>query len=235
MSYRDPILGASRASSAVDQGLRSYMIQVYNFMAAGLGLTGAVAFFASQSSALMQLIFGTPLQWLVVLAPLGMVVYLSVRIQKMQASTAQLMFWVYAALMGLSLSSIFLLYTGESIARIFFISASVFASMSLYGYTTKKDLTAMGSFLIMGLFGVIIASVVNMAIGSSTLQLVLSILTVFIFTGLTAYDTQKIKSYYRASDTTEESRKKAIMGALNLYLDFINIFLALLRIFGDRR
>ena len=180
-------------------------------------------------------IYGSPLKWLVMLAPLGIVFYMSARMNRMSASSAQTVFWVFAALMGISLSSIFLRYTGFSIARVFFITSGTFGAMSIYGYTTKRDLTKLGSFLMMGLFGIIIASVVNMFMGSERMEFIISILGVLIFVGLTAYDTQKIKNMYVSSDTGELMGKKAVMGALTLYLDFINLFIMLLRLFGQRR
>ena len=169
------------------------------------------------------------------LAPLGMVFYLSFRINKMSLSSAQITFWIFATLMGLSLASIFIVYTGASIARVFFICSATFAAMSLYGYTTKRDLTAMGGFLIMGLFGIIIASIVNIFMQSPAMYFAISIIGVLVFVGLTAYDTQKIKNMYYATDSKVQSGKKAIMGALTLYLDFINLFIMLLRLFGQRR
>ncbi len=232
---------ASRAKSTAksvgyDAGLRTYMLKVYNYMASALALSGIVAFLTASSPAMMQVIYGTPLQWVVMLAPLGIVIYLSVRLNKLSAAAAQMWFWAFATMMGLSLSSILLAYTGESITRVFFITAGVFGTMSLYGYTTKKDLTAMGSFLMMGLFGIIIASVVNMFMQSTALQFAISAIGVVIFTGLTAYDTQKIKEiYFQVAGNSEAMGKAAIMGALRLYLDFINLMLMLLRLFGDRR
>ena len=227
----------SKSSSydlGVDAGLRSYMLKVYNYMCIGLALTGAVAFSASTSDALMGAIYGSPLQWLVMLAPLGMVFFLAARVHKMKASTAQSLFWVYAGLMGLSLSYIFLVYTGASVTRVFFITAGAFAGLSLYGYTTKRDLSAMGTFMVMGLIGIIIASLVNIFLVSSALHFVISVLGVLIFAGLTAYDTQKIKSMYYEADGHEVAEKKAIMGALSLYLDFLNMFIFLLHLFGNR-
>jgi FtsH-binding integral membrane protein len=182
-----------------------------------------------------QLIFNSGFKWLVMLAPLGIVMYLSFGIAKMSASKAQSTFWVFAALMGASLASIFIVYTQMSIARVFFITAGTFGAMSIYGYTTKRDLTKLGSFLMMGLFGIIIASIVNIFMKSSMMYFVISILGVLIFVGLTAYDTQKIKNMYLASDSGELMGKKAVMGALTLYLDFINLFIMLLRLFGQRR
>lgn len=231
---------ASRTTSQagameIDQGLRAHMLKVYNYMASGLALTGIIAMFTSSSETMMQVIFGTPLQWVVMLAPLGFVMVLSFGINKLSTPAAQGLFWAFAAVMGLSMASIFLMYTGTSIARVFFISASMFAGMSLYGYTTKRDLSGFGSFLMMGLIGLIIASVVNIFLASSALHFIISAAGVLIFVGLTAYDTQKIKSIYSEFDDSAVAAKKAIMGALTLYLDFINLFLMMLRLFGDRR
>lgn len=219
----------------VDQGLRAHMLRVYNYMALGLAITGVVSLLASSSPALMAAIFGTPLKWVVMLAPLGMVLFLSARIAHMSFATAQMTFWIYAAMMGLSLSVIFLHFTGESIARLFFISSSVFATMSLYGYTTKRDLSQFGSFLMMGVLGIVIASLVNLFLKSSAMQMVISAIGVLVFTGLTAYDTQMIKEMYLECDGSETAGKKAILGALNLYIDFVNLFISLLQLFGDRK
>ena len=227
--------GARAQAGPIDMGLRAYMLRVYNYMASGLALTGITAMAVAQSESLLQLIFGTPLSWVVMLAPLAFVMVLSFGINKMSAQTAQAVFWVFAVVMGVSMASIFMMYTGASIARVFFITAGTFAGMSLYGYTTKKDLTGLGSFLMMGLIGLIIASVVNIFLNSPMLYWVISIAGVGIFVGLTAYDTQKIKLMYTADDGHEAITKKAIMGALTLYLDFINLFIMLLRLFGDRR
>lgn len=230
------VIRHSRGGAAqIDVGLRSYMQSVFNFMAMGLGLTGLVAFAVAQSPELVHALYMTPLKWVVLLAPLGLVFYLSFSIQRVSQATAQLLFWVYSGLMGLSLGSIFLLYTSQSITRVFFITASMFLAMSLYGYTTKKDLTSMGSFMIMGLIGIVIAGLVNIFLQSSAMQFAISILSVIIFTGLTAYDVQRIKDMYYVSAAGEALGKVAIMGALTLYLDFINLFMALLRLFGDRR
>lgn len=226
--------GAQAAAAGIDVGLRSYMLRVYNYMCIGLGLTGAVAFAASTSPELMNVIHGTALRWIVMLAPLGFVFFLSARINHVKASTAQALFWVYAGLMGLSLSYIFLAYTGVSVVRVFFITAGAFAGLSLYGYTTKKDLSGMGSFLIMGVIGILIASVVNIFLASTGLHFVISVLGVLIFAGLTAYDTQRIKAIYAEGDHSETHEKKAIMGALTLYLDFINMFIFMLQFFGNR-
>ncbi len=231
---RGVILNRSGTAAEIDEGLRAYMLRVYNYMVTGLALTGAVAFIVASTPTVFNAIFGTGLAWVVILAPLGLVIFLSARINKMSAASAQITYWVFAGLMGLSLASIFVLYTGESIARVFFITAATFAAMSLYGYTTKRDLTAWGSFLMMGLIGIIIAMVVNLFIGSTMIQFVVSVLGVLIFIGLTAYDTQKIKEMYNEVDGSEIAGKKAIMGALRLYLDFINLFLMLLHLFGNR-
>ena len=218
----------------IDEGLRAYMLKVYNYMGSALLLSGIVAYAVAHTPALMQLIFGTPLMWVVMLAPLGMVFFLSARIEKMSFTTAQTTFWIFAALMGASLASIFVIYTQTSIVRVFMITAVTFGAMSLWGYTTKKDLSGMGSFLMMGLIGIIVASLVNLFIQSSMMHWVISVIGVLVFTGLTAYDTQKIKEMYLVSDGQVVMGKKAIMGALRLYLDFINLFIMLLHLFGNR-
>jgi FtsH-binding integral membrane protein len=221
-------------SPQIDAGLRAYMQRVYGYMAGGLALTGIVAY-AAAASGFYEAIAGTPIIWIVMLAPLGFVLALSFGIQRMSAETAMVLFWTYAAVMGLSLGGIFLVYTGTSIARVFFITAATYAAMSLYGYTTKSDLSRFGSFLMMGLIGIVIASLVNIFIGSNALQFAISIIGVIVFVGLTAYDTQRIKEMYLQSDTAETASKKAVMGALSLYLDFINLFMMLLQLFGQRR
>ena len=239
---------SSASEAIIDEGLRAYMLKVYNYMGSGVLLTGVIAlmFFkmavvTSDGGEIIGLtnfgnsIYNSGLKWVIMLAPLGVVFYMSFGIAKMSAAKAQTTFWVFAALMGASLSSIFLMYTGASITRVFFITAGTFGAMSIYGYTTKKDLTKLGSFLMMGLFGIIIASVVNIFMKSTMMYFVISILGVLIFVGLTAYDTQKIKNMYMASDSGELMGKKAVMGALTLYLDFINLFIMLLRLFGQRR
>jgi uncharacterized protein len=218
----------------VDVGLREYMLRIYNYMASGLALTGIVAYVAAYSGFYAS-IARTPVIWLVILAPLGLVMWISYGIQRMQASTAQALFWVYSGLMGLSLGVIFLAYTGTSIARVFFITGGTFAAMSLYGYTTQRDLSGIGSFLFMGLIGIIIASLVNIFIHSSALQFAVSVIGVIVFTGLTAWDTQQIKEMYYEGDGAEIASKKAVMGALRLYLDFINLFMMLLQLMGTRR
>jgi uncharacterized protein len=240
--------GAGAGAVAFDQGLRAHLIRVYNYMAGGVALTGVVAWItfnlavvtnASGGIAgftpLGQAMFGSPLMWVLVLAPLGLVFFLSFRIGHMQAGTARLLFFVYAGLLGLSLTSIFMVYTLSSVARVFFISAAAFGALSLWGYTTQRNLDGMGAFLMMGLFGLIIASLVNIFLKSTGLDWALSVMGVLIFAGLTAWDTQKIKEYYDPMDDGTVAGRKAVMGALSLYLDFINMFLMLLRLLGDRR
>lgn len=228
----------AQSGALIDEGLRAYMLKVYNLMALALVITGVAAFgtytLAASNPAVQQLLFASPLRWVVMLAPLALVFFLSFRIQNMSVSAAQTTFWVYAALMGVSLSSIFLVYTGQSIVQTFFVTAASFGALSLYGYTTKKDLSGMGSFLIMGLFGLIIASIVNIFLASSALQFAISAIGVLIFAGLTAYDTQKIKEMYFDADDVAIAGRKAIMGALTLYLDFINLFTFLLQFLGNR-
>ena len=229
---------AQESSAVMDEGLRAYMLKVYNYMATGVLLTGIIALLTFKMSVVTEMgnaIYLSGLKWLVMLAPLGIVFYMSFGINKMSASKAQTTFWIFAALMGLSLSSILLVYTGMSVTRVFFITSATFGAMSIYGYTTKRDLTKLGSFLMMGLIGIIIASILNIFMKSSMMYFVISILGVLIFVGLTAYDTQKIKNMYTSSDTGEIIGKKAVMGALTLYLDFINLFIMLLRLFGQRR
>ena len=204
-------------------------------MASGLALTGLVAYGAAETGLYAALVKTPLLFWGVVLAPLALVLLLSFRIEKMSLGAAQASFWAYAGLVGLSLSGIFLIYTGTSIARTFFITAATFLAMSLYGYTTRTDLSRFGSFLLLGLIGIIIASLVNIFLASSALQLAISVIGVIVFVGLTAYDTQRIKEIYLESDTTVIAGKKAIMGALALYLDFLNLFVLLLQLSGDRR
>jgi FtsH-binding integral membrane protein len=224
---------------AVDAGLRAYMLRVYNYMAIGVALTGFAAMAVYQmvqsNPALQQTLFGGPLYLVLLLAPLGLVFFLSFRIQHLSVGTAQALFFFYAALLGVSLAPIFIVYTHGSIARVFFISAASFGALSLYGYTTQRDLSPFGSFLIMGLFGIILASLVNFFLASSALQFAISVVGVLVFAGLTAWDTQQIKEMYSVNDDGTIAGRKAIMGALRLYLDFINLFLMLLRLFGDRR
>ncbi len=224
------------ASAVYNEGMRAYMLKVYNYMAIALVITGVVAFGTASSPVMLKAIYGTPLQWVVALAPLGIVMYLSFRVMKLSMQAAQAWFWAFSVAMGLSLSYIFMLYTGASVARVFFITSGVFGSMSLYGYTTKKDLTGIGSFLIMGLWGVILASLVNIFLKSSGLEFAISLIGVVIFVGLTAYDTQRIKQmYYQVGNDGEMAGKAAIMGALTLYMDFINLMIMLLRFMGNRR
>jgi FtsH-binding integral membrane protein len=249
MAFQDPFATTQaysqpQAATGFDAGLRSYMLRIYNYMASALALTGIVAMLAAGSPAFMQAMYNVQgnhvglsgLGWLVMLAPVGLVMWLSFGLQSLSVRATQAIYWAYAVLIGLSLSSIFLAYTGTSIARAFFVTAGTFGAMSLYGYTTKKDLTRMGSFLIMGLFGIIIASIVNVFLHSSGLNFALSIMGVGIFIGLTAYDTQKLRDmYYQMGGGGDMAAKMSIMGALRLYLDFINIFLYMLRFMGDQR
>ncbi len=233
---------ARSSADQIDQGLKAYMNKVYSFMAVGLALTGVIAhltstmafdFKTNTMTAFGNAIYGSPLAFIIMLAPLGFIIALNMGIAKMKESTVQVLFWAFAGVMGLSLSSIFIQYTGESIARVFFISAGAFGALSLYGYTTKKDLTGWGSFLFIGLVGILIASIVNIFVASSALQFGISVIGVLVFAGLTAYDTQRIKAMY--FDNSGQEGKKAIMGALTLYLDFINLFIMLIQLFGQRR
>ena len=232
----------SRSAAEIDEGLRAYMLTVYNYMASALALTGLAAYVTANTPAILQLLYTvqgnmiapTMLGYVAMFSPLAFVLALNFGINRMQASTVQMVFWAFAVVMGLSLSSILLTYTGASVAKTFFVTAAAFGSLSLYGYTTKKNLTGMGSFLIMGLFGLIIASIVNMFMQSGAMDFIISVLGVLIFAGLTAYDTQRIKLMYLESDHSETASKKAVMGALSLYLDFINMFLFLLRFMGNR-
>jgi FtsH-binding integral membrane protein len=233
---------ASRTGVAVDEGLRSYMLGVYNYMAGGVALTGVVAYLtymmAVQDGGLTsigQTLYTSPLKWVVMLAPLGFVLFLSVRIQQMSVGAAQISFWLFAAVMGVSLSSIFLVFTGQSITQVFFVTAATFGALSLWGYTTKRDISGWGSFLFMGVIGVVIAALVNLFLQSSALQFAISVVGVLVFAGLTAYDTQRIKDgYLMVRGNAELVAKGAIMGALALYLDFINMFVMLLNLFGSR-
>jgi uncharacterized protein len=231
----------SARTEVIDQGLRSYMLRVYNYMAVGLGLTGlaAVATFMAavdngQLTSFGQLLFASGFRWVVIFAPLALVLFLSFRVQSMSVAAAQLTFWIYASLVGVSFASLGLVYAHESIARVFFITAASFGGLSLWGYTTKRNLTGMGSFLFMGLIGLILASLVNLFLQSSAMQFVISSVGVLVFAGLTAYDTQRIKEMYFEADDAATAGRKAIMGALTLYLDFINMFLMLLQLFGNR-
>ena len=240
-------------AAAVDAGLRAYMLRIYNYMVLGLAITGlaalgiymlsvttdpALAVGKVRNIMLTQVgytLFVSPVKWVVILAPLALVFFLSFRIQNMRPATAQITFWIYAALVGVSLASIFLIYTHTSITRVFFITAASFGALSLWGYTTNRDLTGMGSFLIMGLFGIIIASLVNIFLVSSMMQWIISVVGVLVFAGLTAYDTQRLKSeYIYGAMDGEVMERSAIMGALSLYLDFLNLFTMLLQLMGSR-
>ncbi|MDX1581643.1 MAG: Bax inhibitor-1/YccA family protein [Alphaproteobacteria bacterium] len=230
--------GARTADASIDQGLRSYMLRIYNYMASGVLLTGIVSYalasWVVNNPEVAQTLYSGPLAWVIMLSPLAMVLVMSFGLNKLSPFALQACFWTFATLMGLSLSSIFLVYTGESIARTFFVAAAAFGGLSLWGYTTKKDLTGWGSFLIMGLFGIIIAAVVNIFLQSSMMDFVISCVGVLVFAGLTAYDTQKIKEMYYEGDGEAVATKKSVMAALSLYLDFINLFLMLLRLMGSR-
>ena len=217
-----------------DEGLRQHMLRVYNYMGLGLVMTGLVAFIVGTTPALYVPIFSTPLKWFVMLAPLAFVLFFSFRMESMSASGAQTLFWAFCAVMGLSLASIFLVFTGTSIARTFFIAAAMFGATSLYGYTTKRDLSQFGSFLIMGLIGVVFASLVNLFLASSALQFAISVIGIVVFVGLTAWDTQSIKEQYAENFDAESKQKLAVFGAFSLYLNFINIFQLLLNFTGQR-
>jgi FtsH-binding integral membrane protein len=219
---------------AFDAGLRRHMLGIYNNMALGLVVTGLVAFGIASTPALYQPIFGTPLKWAAMFAPLAFVMFLSFRMERMSVASARAAFFAFAAVMGVSMAAIFLSFTGASIARTFFIAASMFMGMSLWGYTTKRDLTGWSSFLFMGLIGVVVASIVNLFLGSTTLQLVVSFAGIIVFVGLTAWDTQRAKSDYLAFAGTAHAEKLGIMGALSLYLNFVNLFQLLLTFFGQR-
>ena len=232
LGYR---MGAGVQTEAVfDEGLRQHMLRVYNYMGLGLVVTGLVAFMISSTPALYVPIFSSPLKWVVMLAPLAFVMLFSFKMQTMSAASAQLMFWAFCAVMGLSLASVFLVFTGTSIARTFFITATMFGATSLYGYTTKRDLTQFSSFLIMGLIGVVIASIVNIFLGSTALQFAISVIGIAVFVGLTAWDTQTIKEQYGENFDGESRQKLAAFGAFSLYLNFINIFQLLLNFTGER-
>lgn len=230
--------GTATQSAEYDAGLRKYMLGVYNYMASGVLLTGIVAMvFANLMQGNEQLfmaVYGSPLRWVLALAPLGFILVMNFGLNRMSTGALQFVFWAFAAAMGLSLASIFFVYTDASIARIFFITAGAFGGLSLYGYTTKRNLSGMGTFLIMGLIGLIIASIVNIFTGSSMMQFVISVAGVLIFAGLTAHDTQMIKRNYYMMSSGEMAAKGAIMGAVSLYLDFVNLFTFLLQLFGDR-
>jgi FtsH-binding integral membrane protein len=243
-----PGAGYARSGAVVDQGLRAYMIGVYNYMTLGLGVTGLVAYgaFALAQPQFVggrlvsvndfgHAIYASPLRWLIVLSPLALVLYFSARINSMSVASARNAFIAFAALIGLSMSALLVVYTGASVGRAFFATAAAFASLSLYGYTTNRDLSAMGSFMMMGVIGLIIASLINLFLQSTGLQFALSVLCVIIFAGLTAWDTQSIKGMYYAGDGYEMIQKKSIHGALRLYLDFINMFQAILMLTGSNR
>jgi FtsH-binding integral membrane protein len=246
--------GARTADMSIDAGLRAYMLGIYNYMAGGVALTGLVSYLVyalsvagDPSQAVItlgngvaltsfgQAVFASPLMWLIVFSPLAFVLFLSFGIQRMSVSTAQITFWAFAAVMGLSMGSIFLIYTATSIGRVFFITAATFGALSLYGYTTKRDLSAVGSFMFMGLIGIIIAGIVNLFLQSTGMQFVISVMAVIIFAGLTAWDNQRLKESYYAGMDGELAAKASIMGALSLYLDFINLFQSLLYLMGNRR
>ncbi|WP_185984417.1 Bax inhibitor-1/YccA family protein [Aureimonas mangrovi] len=243
----------SRADASIDQGLRSYMLSVYNYMAAGLAITGVAAyglFMLATSTTPVDggaqvrpdlwltplgiTVFTSPLRWVLMLAPLALVFFLSFRVHKMSLGAAQATFWSYAALVGLSLSTIFLVFTQESIVQVFFVTAASFGALSLFGYTTKRDISGWGSFLFMGLIGIILAMIVNIFLQSSALGFAVSAIGVLVFAGLTAYDTQRIKEMYYEGDGALVMGRKALMGALSLYLNFINMFMFLLQLFGNR-
>ncbi|MBW8752796.1 MAG: Bax inhibitor-1/YccA family protein [Sphingomonadales bacterium] len=226
--------GAAIGRATYDQGLRRHMLSIYNYMASGVLLSGVVALLFAMSGMAEQVML-TPLRWIIALAPLGFVFAMSFGVQRMRASTLQILFWGFSVAMGLSLSSIFLVYTGPSIATTFFAAAAAFAGLSLVGYTTKRDLSAMGAFMVMGLFGILAAMLLNMFLHSSGLALAISVLGVLIFAGLTAWDTQRLKNEYQMVAGSDYAGKAVIMGALQLYLDFINLFMFLLRFMGDRR
>jgi len=225
--------GRTGARAGYDAGLRRHMLSIYNYMASGVLLSGVVAMLFASSGYAAQ-VLTTPLRWVIMLAPLGFVMAMSFGIHRMRTSTVQILFWAFAVAMGLSLSSIFLVYTGASIATTFFATAAAFAGLSLVGYTTKKDLSGMGSFLIMGVVGILIAMLINLFLQSSVMQLAISALGVLIFAGLTAYDTQRLKQEYYQLAGTDFAGKAVVMGALSLYLDFINMFQFLLSFMGNR-
>jgi uncharacterized protein len=248
------VRSSADVTGAIDAGLRKYMLRVYNYMFLALVVTGLTAYWvfgmattsdptASEVSlrngvmltSLGTLLFGSPLKWVVIFAPLGMVLFINMRLNRMSLGGAQAAFWIFSGLIGLSMASIFMLYTAMSIAQVFFVTAAAFGGLSLYGYTTRRSLSGMGSFLIMGVWGILIASVVNIWLQNGMMQWVISVAGVAIFAGLTAYDTQRIKEIYYAGDSDVIAGKKAILGALALYLDFINMFQFLLSLVGNRR
>lgn len=230
--------GATDTRVEYDQGVRSFMLGIYNYMALGVALTGVVAFGFSQflqaNPQIAQAIYGGPIKWVLALAPLAFVMVISFGVQRMSLATTQLVFWAFAAVMGLSISHIFLMFTGASIAQIFFVTAIAFGSLSIWGYTTKRDLSGLGKFLFMGLIGVVAASLINIFVQSSALQFAASVIGVLVFAGLTAYDNQRLRHMYYEIQGTEFVGKAAVMGALSLYLNFINMFMLLLNLFGQR-
>lgn len=236
----DPFFRSSASNSetavgvSYDAGLRAHMQRVFNYMAGGLAITGLVAFIVA-NTALAGVIFGTPLKWVAILAPFAFIMYMNFKMETISAARAQTLFWLFCGTMGLSMAAIFMVFTGASIARVFFITSASFAAMSLWGYTTKADLSGFGSFLLMGVIGILIASVVNLFMASAMLHWVVSVLGVFIFTGLTAWDVQNIKQMYAAGWGTEANNKMAVLGALRLYLNFINAFQFLMNLMGERR
>jgi uncharacterized protein len=232
LGYRTGV--GAQTGAVFDEGLRKHMLRVYNYMGLGLVVTGVIAFMVASTPALYVPIFSSPLKWVVMLAPLAFVLLFSFRMQTMSAAGAQAMFWAFCAVMGLSLASVFLVFTGTSIARTFFIAATMFGATSLYGYTTKRDLTQFSSFLIMGLIGVVIASIVNIFLGSTALQFAISVIGIAVFIGLTAWDTQTIKEQFAENFGAESQQKLAVFGAFSLYLNFINIFQLLLNFTGER-
>ena len=246
--HRNVAAGGYADRAAIDAGLRAYMIRVYNYMAAAVALSGVVAWLTYNAAVVTDsagkitgltpfgpMVLSTPAMIVLLLGTLGLVFFISFRIQRLQFTTALMLFMVYAGLLGVTLTPIFVVYTGASITKVFFISAASFGALSLWGYTTQRDLSGMGSFLIMGLLGIIIASLVNLFLKSSGLDFAISAIGVIVFAGLTAWDTQRIKEMYDASDDSNSAGRKAVMGALSLYLDFINLFMMMLRLMGGRR
>ncbi len=243
--YNNPIArGQTAAAGAIDAGLRAYMLRVYNYMLVGMTLTGATAWVTAETP-FGQLFYNinpythtlglTVLGMIALFAPIGLVLLLSFRLNRMSVSAAQTTFWIYASMVGIGIAPVLLVYTGASVAQVFFITAATFGAMSLWGYTTRSNLTGFGSFLFMGLIGIIIASVVNLFVHSAMMMWIISIVGVLVFTGLTAYDTQAIKENYSVSDDGTMAGRKAIFGALRLYLDFLNLFLMLMQLLGNRR
>jgi FtsH-binding integral membrane protein len=233
-TQRSYITRTAEQAAVLDEGLRAHMLRVYNYMASGVLLSGIVAYAVANTPSVASAIFGTPLVWVVMLAPLAFILVLSFGIHKLSFATAQALYWAFAAVMGASMASILLVFTGASVARVFFITAAMFAGTSLYGYTTKADLSRFGTFLFMGLIGIVIAGLVNIFVASSALQFAISVIGVLVFVGLTAYDTQRIKEEYYEGHDHETTSKMALMGALSLYLNFVNLFTMLMNLFGQR-